>query len=210
MKVTFLFLITAILSSCSVKEEYKFQLYPNGEGIQKIGLVKSDKNYLTQNCSTQSRVFKLLVNDKSKDIILSEHLKRYDLELIELFYVQGAMDKYEIRLTQSGCIDSQLSLNFNFNKNFKTSTQVIEAMRRAIKDLEFTNYAQEIQKNTLDAITELALRTKKYCRVDKNFVAYRHRTFCTFKSDELHYQMIWGILEDGEEIINLTSSYSSF
>jgi hypothetical protein len=208
----FKFLICSLLilfSSCSSKNEYTFSLMPDGAGISRIGKVDTQMEYLKETCKGTSRNFKLLIDPKDQTIQKSLYLQRYDLELIELIYFQGVMDNYEMRLTQSGCLDSQLAIDLHFNKKSTSLVSLIENIRRAIKDVNFSSYSVGVQDSTLDALTYLTKNYKRKCKTVKNFVAYKKRTLCNFKKGELHYQLLWGFL-DNKEVINLSSSYSPF
>jgi hypothetical protein len=209
MKKLILSFIIVFISACSSKSDYSFFLYPEGEGISTIGKSDPDLEYLSETCKGTSRIFKMLIDPKQEALLKNMFLKRYDLELIELVYFQGVMDKYEIRFIQSGCLDSQLSIDFKFFNKVKSTNEVIESIRRSIKDLKFTTYSKAVQESTLKATTYLAKNYKRKCKTDKNFVAYKERTLCSFKVGDLYYQLLWGITSD-KEIVNLTSSYSPF
>ena len=209
MKYIFYIISLVSITSCSSKSDYAFFLYPPGKGLTSLGKIDPEMKYLTETCKGTSRTFKILVDPDQKQILKTIYMKRYNLELIELVYFQGAMDKYEISFNQSGCIDSQLAIDFKFFDRYKTVSEVTENMRRSIKDLKFTSYSEGIQLSTLNALTYLSKNIKRKCKTQKNFVAYKKRTLCTFKVEDLHYQFIWGITSE-KEVINLTSSYSAF
>lgn len=209
MKYFLSIILLVSISSCSSKNDYSFFLYPSGKGLTSLGKIDPDMEYLKETCKGSSRTFKILVEPKQKQILKTYYLKRYNLELIELVYFKGAMDKYELSFNQSGCIDSQLAIDFKFFDKHKTVNNVIENMRRSIKDLKFTSYSDGIQSSILNALTYLSKNIKRKCKTQNNFVAYKKRTLCTFNVDELHYQFIWGITSE-KEVINLTSSYSAF
>lgn len=209
MKNILYIILLVSITACSSKIDYSFFLYPSGKELTSLGKIDPDMEYLTETCKGTSRIFKILVDPDQKQILKSNYLKRYNLELIELVYFQGAMDKYEISFNQSGCIDSQLAIDFKFFDKHKSISEVIENMRRSIKDLKFTSYSEGIQSSSLNALTYLSKNFKRKCKTQKNFVAYKKRTLCTFKVGDLHYQFIWGITSE-KEVINLTSSYSAF
>lgn len=205
MKALYLLFILTACSTPIVTQE-DFELIPSGKGIDGITRNSSMNYYLESTCVANNKRFQFLINDQDEKVKLARYYKKFNLELIELYKMKGIIGDYEVRFTQSGCDDQSLNIDLAYNKTFNNLNHILNDLKLTLDDVPFKNETIEIRAEFKEIVKRLKKNSKKYCKVDKNFVAFNERTLCNIKSNGLYYQFLWGKLDTGKVVINLSSS----
>lgn len=201
-----LIIILFLISCSSQKNEKSFEIAPSGNGYSNISKISSQEYYLETTCVGNDKRFQFLINDEDKKVINSRFYKKFNLELIELYRLKGAIGDFEVKVTQAGCTDESLNFDFAFKKDINNFRMLMVDLDLAFNDIPFREITDEIKKEFSSIVSLVKKQSKKYCKVDINFVAFKERHLCNVKRNGRYYQILWGKLDNGRDVINLSSS----
>ena len=205
-KIFFVFLI---LDGCAT-QEFNLSFNPSGNGISTLSKTSTQKYFLENACKGNAKRFRTLIDVDNKFVVKSNFYKKYNLEIIEVHRLQTYKNPFEVKITQSGCTDEVISLDVRYDTKTNSFKKTLKLLNDSLFELPFDKEVIDVKTDFQHALVEIESNQSKYCKKDINFVAYEKRVLCNIRHKGLYYQLLWGLIEGQDPVINYSSSVGSF